>query len=153
MLWKETGSAEQKISIPHPLSQTSYHNFVKLIISHLHAACNYRPFIGDHGDARGRTCPRQTHEVLAADVAGEQGGAHLWRSTDHVLKCLFTAQWIFDLQKKKDLIEINVCTCVIKRYHPDNHHDLLLQYRKQIARFSRAMVIRRNFFGINTLVS
>lgn len=42
--------------------------------------------------------------------------------------------------------------CVIKRYHPDNHHDPLLQYRKQIARFSRAMVIRRNFFGINTLV-
>ena len=133
MLWKETGSAEQKISIPHPLSQTSYHNFVKLIISHLHAACNYRPFIGDHGDARGRTCSRQPHEVLAADVAGEQGGAHLWIHRSRV-KCLFTAQWIFDLQKRiysklmymhvlsRDTIQITTTTpfCSIVNKLPDS---------------------------------
>lgn len=72
-------------------------------------------------------------------------------STDHVLNvCSQHSGYL--IYRKKDLIKINVFTCVIKRYHPDNHHDPLLQYRKQIARFSRAMVIRRNFFGINTLV-
>ena len=40
---------------------------------------------------------------------------------------------------EKDLFEINVYACVIKKYHPDNHHNPLLQYRKQIARFSSAI--------------